>query len=121
MPRLTVFPGALSGEVQAPPSKSILHRALICSALAGGNTVFPPAESEDIRATLSGLRALGAAFWEEGQALRFAPRREISAPVEIDCLESGSTLRFLLPLSLALCGGARFRGRGRLASRPLDP
>lgn len=121
MPRLTVFPGALSGEVQAPPSKSILHRALICSALAGGKAVFPTAESDDIRATLSGLRSLGAAFREEGQALRFAPRREISAPAEIDCLESGSTLRFLLPLSLALCGGARFRGRGRLASRPLDP
>ncbi|MDR3206773.1 MAG: 3-phosphoshikimate 1-carboxyvinyltransferase [Oscillospiraceae bacterium] len=105
--------------VRVPSSKSLGHRAVICGALAGGQSVIRGLIlSEDIEATLHGVTALGARWRPEGEALYIAggagPRGEV-----IDCGESGSTLRFLIPLAMLGGGETRFVGRGRLMARPL--
>ena len=104
---LTITPARLSGCVTPPPSKSLSHRLLIAAALAGeGSVIHDPADSQDIRATrrcLSELTTSGS----------FLPH--------FDCGESGSTLRFLIPLALALRGGGVFTGHGRLMERPQQP
>lgn len=124
MAGLTVYPGRLSGALCPPPSKSLAHRAVICAALAQGESVLEDVEpSQDILATVQGMRALGAELhWVEG-GLRVRGRSVggRSGLSEIDCNESGSTLRFLMPLVLALNGGGRFIGRGQLGKRPLTP
>lgn len=101
-------PRRLSGTVCPPPSKSMSHRAILASALAGENSrITNPGESEDIEATQSCIRTL---------------RNTLPGTLPIlDCGESGSTLRFLIPTALVLCGGAHFLGHGRLLSRPMKP
>ena len=109
MSRVRVSPSALSGRVRVPVSKSAAHRALICSALAhSAEELLPPGEplSEDLLVTQSALKTLLRT--EAG-----------GASAEIDCGESGSTLRFLIPVAAALGLSARFTGRGRLPERPL--
>ena len=116
-------PGGIGGTITAPPSKSMAHRAVLCSALAEGTSYIKNLEfSKDISATLSAAGQLCAKVRTgadravvEGLG-SFLP---VSAPV--DCCESGSTLRFLIPLSLVLRGGGRFTGRGRLMERPQEP
>lgn len=104
---LTVTPAALSGTVTPPPSKSQAHRLLIAAALAGeGSAVHNLADSQDIRATRRCLAELNT---------------NSSALPKFDCGESGSTLRFLIPIALALRGGGIFTGRGRLMERPQKP
>ena len=104
---LTITPGKLSGTVTPPPSKSQAHRLLICAALAGeGSVIHNLADSQDIRATRRCLAELTI------------DRRTLP---ELDCGESGSTLRFLIPLALALRGGGVFTGHGRLMERPQKP
>lgn len=121
-----IRPALLRGEITPPPSKSQAHRLLIAAALAeGASTVRGAALSDDIQATLRCMAALGAE-WEQTApgALRVRGTR---GPVsggplpEFDCGESGSTLRFFLPLALALAGGGAFIGRGRLMDRPQRP
>ncbi|MDR1069504.1 MAG: 3-phosphoshikimate 1-carboxyvinyltransferase [Gracilibacteraceae bacterium] len=126
MKELVVQPSSLAGTVWAPPSKSLAHRALICAALAAGTSRLRHMEaSDDILATAAGLRALGASiepgpeFWTVTGGAQAAA--DGGAPAQIDCGESGSTLRFLLPLFPALGRAARFTGRGRLGLRPLAP
>ena len=115
-------PGTLRGSVEAPPSKSMAHRMLICAALAeGGSTVRPIELSEDILATSDGLRALGAEIRQEGNALHVTGCRPADAEsAVIPCRESGSTLRFLLPLCLLNGKEMTLTGSERLLSRPLD-
>ncbi len=104
---LTITPGKLSGTVTPPPSKSQSHRLLIAAALAGeGSVIHNLADSQDIRAT----RRCLAELMTNSRTLP-----------ELDCGESGSTLRFLIPVALALRGGGRFTGRGRLMERPQKP
>ena len=104
---LTITPVKLSGTVTPPPSKSQAHRLLICAALAGeGSTIHNLADSQDIRATRRCLAELTT------------NRRTLP---ELDCGESGSTLRFLIPIALALRGGGVFTGQGRLMERPQKP
>ena len=104
---LTITPGKLSGTVTPPPSKSQAHRLLICAALAGeGSVIHNLADSQDIRATRRCLAELTT------------NRRTLP---ELDCGESGSTLRFLIPIALALRGGGVFTGQGRLMERPQKP
>jgi len=123
---VTIHPKRLAGAVTPPPSKSMAHRLILCAALAGGRSMLRPvALSQDILATLSCIEALGAE-WERG------PKGELvitgrggkasaeSLPV-FDCGESGSTLRFLIPIALAVAGGGVFTGRERLMERPLQP
>ena len=103
---VTIHPGKAVGTVAAPPSKSMAHRLLICAGLADGTSrIRGLAYNEDILATIDCLRALGATCTVEGDTVTVAgmdPSR--AAPVQnLCCRESGSTLRFFIPLAL-LCG-----------------
>ena len=120
--RITIRPSELRGTVAAPPSKSMAHRQLICAALAAGESTVGPIElSEDILATCDGLRALGAEIRQENGALRVRGCRPAEAESgEIPCRESGSTLRFLLPLCLLSGKEMTLTGSPRLLERPLD-
>ena len=123
---ITITPRPLKGSITPPPSKSQSHRVLIAAALAEGVSMLRNvALSQDIEATIRCLEALGASFRWEGETLavtglagQAAPQGELPL---LDCGESGSTLRFLIPIALALRGGGRFTGRGRLMERPQGP
>lgn len=126
---ITITPGKLSGAVTPPPSKSQAHRLLIAAALADGESHLDNvARSQDIEATINCLDNLGAGFTWEGSRLTvrgmganpMSPLRRMAYP-HLDCGESGSTLRFLIPVALAVRGGGIFTGRGRLMERPLKP
>ncbi len=119
--RLT--PAALSGRMDAPPSKSMAHRLLISAALAEGKSIIHNlAESDDIAATIACLSAFGAKFQRQGQDMVVygTDVRCRTAPIECPCHESGSTLRFLIPLAWLGKESARFSGTEKLLSRPLD-
>lgn len=113
-------PGRVGGSITAPPSKSMAHRAVLCAALAKGTSHITNLEfSKDIRATLDAAAQMCAAVHTgsadaavEGLG-RFLP---LDAPV--DCCESGSTLRFLIPIASLTGQPVRFTGRGRLMERP---
>ncbi len=126
---ITVTPSELSGAVTPPPSKSQAHRLLIAAALAHGESVITNvAFSQDIEATIRCLEELGAGFAVKGSTVTvrgmganaMSPLRRMAYP-HLDCGESGSTLRFLIPIALAVRGGGIFTGRGRLMERPLKP
>ncbi len=120
--RALICPGTARGTVTAPPSKSMAHRLLICAALAEGESVIRGMErSEDILATADCLSAIGASLSWEGNTVRVRgcdPRR--SSPAVLPCRESGSTLRFMLPLCLLSCSAMRLEGSEVLLSRPLS-
>ena len=123
---VTVIPAQLKGTVTPPPSKSQAHRVLIAAALSGGvSRIDNVAMSQDIKATLRCLRALGLGVEREDAALKLhglgnSIRQVPPFPI-LDCGESGSTLRFLIPAALVVCGEGVFAGRGRLMERPLKP
>ncbi|MBR7165657.1 MAG: 3-phosphoshikimate 1-carboxyvinyltransferase [Clostridia bacterium] len=115
-------PSFARGSAAAPPSKSMGHRALFAAALGSGESfVSPIAPSEDMKATLSALSALGAAFTPEGEGVRVRgmgfPRR---VEKTVNCRESGSTLRFVLPLCLLTGEEMLLTGAPRLLARPLS-
>ncbi len=120
--RALISPFQGKGSIVAPSSKSELHRLLIASALSDRNTVIHcRAINNDVRATIDCLRQFGAVITETGSGLTVQPiwkGRRTASPV-LDCSESGSTLRFMLPVAAAL-GGASFIGCGRLPERPLS-
>ena len=112
-----------SGEITAPPSKSAAHRRLICAALAEGKSVIKGiSQSEDMKATLDCIKALGATAETDGDTVTVIgcdPKKRGS--VALNCRESGSTLRFFVPLCLLSDKEATLTGSERLMSRPLDP
>ena len=115
-------PSPLGGEIKSIPSKSQAHRMLICAALAQGATEIACGSlSKDIEATAACLRALGATIDYENGIFSVTPISALPESVEMDCGESGSTLRFLLPVVCALGCEARIRMHGRLPERPLSP
>ena len=128
---VVVAPAPLSGEVRAPSSKSEAHRLLICAAFAPGTTdIDCTTTSADIEATVRCLEALGANITRTRVGFRVRPVPGSSATDNVpepapdallDCGESGSTLRFLLPVVAALGRGGRLTGSGRLPERPLSP
>ena len=110
-----------NGTISAPPSKSDVHRAVICAALSGGVcTISPVALSEDVKATIGCVEALGAKTALKDKVLT-VDGREIfkNKEAELDCRESGSTLRFLIPVAAAGGVSAVFTGAGRLPERPI--
>ena len=121
--RLT--PGVFAGTVTPPSSKSAGHRLLLCAALAPGRSVVEGLSlSQDIRATLDCIRALGARAELAGNrcTVEGTPLpHTLEALPAFPCGESGSTLRFFLPVALAGVGGGRFTGARRLLERPLEP
>lgn len=121
MSDVTIKPSCLKGSVQAPPSKSDVHRAIICSALAKGrSTVSPVAFSEDILATLDCIKALGAEVSVSKNTVSIDSEGIFNVEkAEMNCRESGSTLRFFIPVAAAGGVSAVFNGKGRLPERPL--
>lgn len=115
-------PSVISGTVAAPPSKSAGHRSLICAALSDAPvTVTGCGISDDITATERVLCALGAQIERSGTTVRITPISNIPDKTVLDCGESGSTARFIIPIAAAL--GAKnvtVTGRGRLPSRPFE-
>ncbi|MDD2402692.1 MAG: 3-phosphoshikimate 1-carboxyvinyltransferase [Clostridia bacterium] len=119
-----ITPAALGGSIRAISSKSDAHRILICSALADKPTKIKlGAVSKDIKATLSCLEALGCRIdFIDNDTLVITPVWEnIKYDTQIDCDESGSTLRFLLPVIASLGITSHISGKGRLPKRPLSP
>ena len=122
---MTITPGTLTGPITPPPSKSQAHRLIIAAALAKGESVLSNAAfSQDITATLSCMEQLGAEWQDLGDGrlqIRGIPGIGFGEMPRFDCGESGSTLRFLIPIALATAGGGVFTGRGRLMARPQQP
>ena len=117
-----ISPGAARGSVAAPPSKSMAHRLLICAGLADGESVVEGVDpSEDILATVDCLEALGASVRLEGSTayVRGCDPRN-AGPAVLRCRESGSTLRFMIPLCLLSGRPMRLEGSPTLLSRPLS-
>ncbi len=115
-------PSKLIGRVSAPSSKSFSHRALIAAALAGGvSEISNISPSADIDATAGALTALGAKVFREGNAYTVIGIKTPAANAVIDCRESGSTMRFLIPIAAAFGCSCEFRGSGRLPQRPITP
>lgn len=115
-----VYPSPLSGEIAAIPSKSDAHRLLICAALSDRATrIGCPAVSEDILATARCLASLGAEIQYNSGVFSVLPITKVRENPVLDCGESGSTLRFMLPVAAALGKSASFIGRGRLPDRPI--
>ena len=119
---LKVTPKLLSGNIAVPPSKSISHRALIAAALADGESrISNVLDCEDTRATEDALKSLGAEISKYKNDIIV---RGIKAPAEkadINCRESGSTLRFMIPIAAALGTKTSFRGEANLPNRPITP
>ena len=127
MSDLMIYPSKLNGQVKIPPSKSMAHRAVICAALGDGVSNISNIDfSDDIMATINAMRALGAIIEEKYDTLKVKGINSKELKLEreynrvVDCNESGSTLRFLVPISLAFEGVTRFIGKGNLGKRPLD-
>ena len=113
----------LSGQATVPPSKSAAHRAVLCAALADGVSHITNIEySQDIRATLGAVTQLGAKVAEEPAAVTITGRGSSGGFVTVTrpvfCNESGSTLRFMIPLFSLTAQKVRFTGAGRLFDRP---
>jgi len=129
MDKVKIFPGKLKGKIQIPTSKSETHRAILCAAMAKGiSTIRNVVISEDISATIEAAQAFGAEVAKigsgrngklsdllvSGKGLLGKTRKTI------DCGESGSTLRFSIPLALTTGEEFEFVGRGKLPGRPMD-
>lgn len=119
-----IQPSRLQGCVTIPSSKSMAHRALLCAGLAAGTTqiqgILP---SQDMEATCRALTDLGASIARQGSLARVqgVAGRPKAPQGPVDCGESGSTLRFLIPAFALASAPARLTGRGRLPQRPLGP
>ena len=119
---ITITPKKLSGTVTAIPSKSQAHRMLICAAFADRDTsLFCPESNRDIDATARCLDALGAEIIRTQHGFSVKPVRDVPKEATLPCQDSGSTLRFLLPVAGALGCEATFQMTGRLPQRPLSP
>ena len=119
---ITITPRHLRGEVTVIPSKSQAHRLLICAAFADGPTQLVCSETNrDIEATVDCLRALGAQILSTESGYTVFPVESVPQSAVLPCRDSGSTLRFMLPVAGALGVDATFTMEGRLPERPLSP
>lgn len=122
---MIVFHSIMHGSVVIPPSKSVAHRAIIATSLAKGKSVITNIDlSSDIKATIQACKALGSKI----EIKKDSPYNTvivdgglgIDVSAKIDCAESGSTLRFMIPIACAVSGKKVFAGSGRLPERPID-
>ena len=119
---LTIIPRLLRGEITAIPSKSMMHRMLICAAFSQKPTnLICPTTNQDIQATAQCLEALGICIERKRWEYHVSPVNKIPEMAVLNCHESGSTLRFLLPIVGALGINTTFKMVGRLPQRPLSP
>lgn len=118
--KMTFAPSVLDGKVTAVPSKSHLHRILVAAALSDAPCkIFCSASSDDADATVRCLNALGARITREDDGFSVTPVGTVAEGCVLDCGESGTTLRFMLPVSCVLGADATVTGRGRLPLRPI--
>lgn len=120
---ITITPSKLKGQVRIPPSKSLAHREIICASLSEGESrIENLAYSDDIIATIRCMRALGACIKDNPDNIDVKGNSQKSdSYIVFDCNESGSTLRFMLPIAIVLNQGKnKFVGRGKLGTRPMD-
>lgn len=117
-----IQPSSLQGTLRVPSSKSVSHRALILGALSPGvSRISGIDDSRDLRATREAMESLGASFRDLGNGVwEVSGVRKYTTEAKIDCGESGSTLRFMIPIAAALAERAEFIGEGRLPTRPID-
>ncbi|MEG2103663.1 MAG: 3-phosphoshikimate 1-carboxyvinyltransferase [Oscillospiraceae bacterium] len=114
--------GTLCGKISAPPSKSYAHRALVCAALADAPTKIALSElCNDTRATLACITAMGAEVSQTDTGFAISPIKPPGGNVRLDCQDSGATLRFLLPVAMAISGEYNFCGSEQLSKRPIAP
>ncbi len=129
MDKVKIFPGKLKGKIHVPTSKSQTHRAILCAAMAEGvSKIRNVVLSEDISATIEAARAFGAEV-AESESCKNGKLSDLVVSGKgslgktrktIDCAESGSTLRFSIPLALSTGEEFEFVGRGKLPERPMD-
>lgn len=130
MESVKITPSALKGTVNIPASKSLCHRTIIAAGLSKGvsdieNIIY----SDDINATISGMQTFGVSIIKSENGLMIDGSKSVFSGNDvhsdneyyIDCIESGSTLRFFIPLAALTEDKITFSGRGRLGERPLDP
>ena len=119
---MIIYPSKLCGKIDAISSKSQAHRFLICAALSDRNIKIKcNTLCEDINATVRCLNALGADIKYSEKTFYVTPIKNVNYNAQLDCGESGSTLRFLLPVCAALGSNSVFVGAKRLFERPLSP
>ena len=119
---ICITPKKLYGNINAIPSKSQAHRMLICAAFSDQpTTLICPETNRDIEATANCLTALGAGITWLSNGYRVKPIEEVPFRASLPCQDSGSTLRFLLPIAGALGVDTVFQMTGRLPQRPLTP
>ncbi len=110
------------GVINIPPSKSVAHRAVICAGLARGESrIHNVSDSMDILATVNCMKGLGVSSMFNKNLLEVYGRSHFAKSTMLDCGESGSTLRFLIPVAAVLSNEMYFTGQGRLMERPLTP
>ncbi len=119
--KVTLFESHAAGTVTAPPSKSMAHRALICGAFSNRSVIRSLAFSKDVEATIGCLQALGVNLQQNGDAVTLGGFSFENIPdnATLFCNESGSTLRFLLPICMAAGKPVTLYGSTRLFERPL--
>lgn len=126
---ITIFPKSLEGTIMVPSSKSIGHRMFICAALADGESIIENVHmSKDIEVTIEALKAIGADIqplgelsWAvRGLSVKSQKMNETAHKVVLFCGESGSTLRFMIPVATAVSSHNVFNGENRLVERPID-
>ena len=120
--RVSIKPGVAKGTVTAPPSKSMAHRLLICAAMSDGvSRVHGISDCEDVRATLDCISALGVRYTVDGDTVTVWGKnpKEATPQKPLSARESGSTLRFFIPIALLSGKTTMFVGSARLMSRPL--
>ncbi len=119
---IKITPKKLHGTVTVPPSKSVAHRMIIAAALADGvSTISNLYPSVDILATMDCMRALGAEIDFHGDTAVIEGIKNIPDKAVLDCHESGSTLRFLIPVACSLGVKSEFLGSAKLPQRPITP
>lgn len=122
MKYVSINPTKLEGQIKVPPSKSVCHRALICASLSSGISNITNVDfSEDIEATCEALKSLGVIIKKGSDSLSVTGNPNLYAKkAYVHCFQSGSTLRFLIPLAATLGEEITFTGDGKLVERPLN-
>lgn len=118
---VTIKPSHLEGSIMIPPSKSLSHRAIIAASLANGKSIISNVlYSKDIKATIEAMRACGAIIEEYEDSLVIYGSKVKRVKAMINANESGSTIRFMIPIALVTGEPIEFRGENHLVKRPLD-
>ena len=118
--KVQITPFKADGEISAPPSKSYAHRYILAAFLSGKPCkIHNVGFSDDVNATVSAIKSLGGIIEKKGDTVYISGRKTVKTAT-VNCLESGSTLRFLMPVAVALDINAEFCGSKRLLSRPIE-